>query len=63
MRLSYACAAPPFAVLRLKGLDPQLRYRVNGEETYPGDVLMHAGYPLPLRRGDYSALQLYLEAE
>ena len=57
------CAAPPFAVLRLKGLDPELRYRVNGEETYPGDVLMHAGYPLPLRRGDYSALQLCLEAE
>ena len=57
------CAAPPFQTLRLKGLDPDVRYRINGEASYPGDVLMQAGYPLPMLYGDYQPLQLYLEAE
>ena len=56
-------AALPFFALRLKGLDPALRYRVNGAETYPGDALLQAGYPLPLFQGDYQSLQLYLEAQ
>jgi alpha-galactosidase len=57
-------AAPPFLSLRLKGLDPTLRYHVNGsEETYAGDELMLAGYPLPLPQDDYQSLQFYLEAE
>ncbi len=57
-------AAPPFLALRLKGLDPQRSYRVNGSrERYPGDVLMNAGYPLPMPLGDYQSLQLYLEAK
>lgn len=56
-------AAPPFLTLRLKGLDPSLRYRVNGADSYPGDALMEAGYPLPMLLGDYQAIQLYLEAE
>jgi alpha-galactosidase len=55
-------AAPPFLNLRLKGLDPNATYRVNGGDCYPGDVLMQAGYPLPLFKGDYQAIQLYLEA-
>ena len=56
-------AARPFTSLRLKGLDPALRYRVNGgEEIYGGDLLMHAGYPVPLLPGDYQSMQLYLEA-
>lgn len=56
-------AAQPFMVLRLKGLDPSLHYRVNGGETlYAGDVLMQAGYPLPALLGDYQPLQLYLDA-
>jgi alpha-galactosidase len=57
-------AAPPFQTLRCKGLDPALRYHVNGSsETYAGDVLMLAGYPIPMLLDDYQALQLYLEAE
>ncbi|MDE6260591.1 MAG: GH36 C-terminal domain-containing protein [Oscillospiraceae bacterium] len=28
-----------------------------------GDVLMAAGYPLPILFGDYQSLQLYLKAE
>ena len=55
--------APPFLTLRIKGLDPALCYRVNGEGSWPGDVLMQVGWPLPILRGDYQALQLYLEAE
>lgn len=55
-------AAAPFRTLRLKGLDPALTYRVNGQEAYPGDMLMNAGYPLPVFQGDYQSLQLYLSA-
>ena len=58
-----AQAAPPFQILRLRGLDPSLRYKVNGSEVlYAGDALMQAGYPLPMLLGDYQSLQLYLEA-
>ena len=56
-------SAAPFRALRLKGLDPSLRYRVNGGETYAGDVLMGAGYALPTVRDDYQAMQLHLQAE
>ena len=55
--------APPFLALPLKGLDPALRYRVNGEGDWPGAVLMQAGWPLPIPDGDYQSFQLYLEAE
>ena len=55
-------AAASFFTLRLKGLDPQLTYQINGGDTYPGDVLMNAGYPLPVLTGDYQSLQLYLSA-
>ena len=56
-------AAKPFLTLRLKGLDPEALYRVNGgAERYRGDQLMYAGYPVPPLRGDYQAVQLYLEA-
>ena len=53
-------AAQPFRTLRLKGLDPQQTYQVNGGGSWPGDVLMAAGYPLPMLSGDYQSLQLYL---
>jgi len=55
-------ASAPFRTLRLKGLDPEVPYRVNGGECLRGDVLMHAGWPLPQPCGDYQALQIYLEA-
>ena len=64
-----ARAAQPFTVLRLKGLDPQRRYRITGTDglygsdtLYRGDTLMYAGYPIPLLWGDYQSVQLYLEA-
>ena len=55
--------APPFLTLRVKGLDPNLTYQVNGEGSMPGDVLMQVGCPLPILQGDYQALQFYLKAE
>ena len=55
-------AAAPFRVLRFRGLDPALRYQVNGQGAYAGDVLMNAGWPLPLPAGDYQAVQLYIKA-
>ncbi len=54
--------APPFLSLRVRGLDPALRYRVNGGEIYGGDALMAAGYPLPMFSGDYQSMQLHLTA-
>ena len=56
-------AGPPFRCLRLKGLDPEKQYRVTvGEELWPGDVLMEAGFPLPMLR-EYQSLRLWLKAE
>ncbi len=57
-------AAPRFRLLRLKGLDPDAVYRINGgAELCRGSVLMNAGWPVPPLRGDYQSLQLHLEAE
>lgn len=58
-----AVASPPFLFLKLQGLNPALQYRVNGEpELWPGDMLMQAGYPLPLLR-EHTAIRLHLRAE
>ena len=56
-------ASAPFRALRLKGLDPDAWYRVDGGEVWPGDVLMSAGFPLPMLTGDYQSMQLYLKAK
>ena len=55
--------APPFLTLYVKGLDPELCYQINGEGSWPGDVLMQAGLPLPILLGDYWALQFHLKAK
>ena len=56
-------AAAPFRSLKLDGLDPALRYRVNGgSELWPGGVLTRAGLPLPPLR-EYDALHIHLQAE
>ena len=56
-------AARPFRTLRLRGLDPALVYRVEGDgRLWPGDVLMAAGWPIP-RMGEYESLRLRLRAE
>ena len=56
-------AAQPFRRVKLQGLDPALQYRLTGDDTpWPGDMLMHAGYPLPML-GEYQCLRLWLKAE
>ena len=56
-------AGPPFRCVKLRGLDPARNYRVSGDEqAWPGDVLMQAGYPLPML-GEYQSLRLWLKAE
>ncbi|MCM1149033.1 MAG: alpha-galactosidase [Butyricicoccus sp.] len=55
-------SAVPFRTLRLKGLDPSLCYRIDGNGNWAGDALMNAGYPLPPLLGDYKAIQLHLTA-
>lgn len=48
-------AAPPAQYLRLQGLDPDARYRVEQLGiTLNGDTLMHAGLPLAMPFGDYT---------
>ena len=53
-------ANPIRRCLRLKGLDPQRDYRVNGE-IYGGDALMYAGLTLPVL-DEYEAVQYDIEA-
>ncbi len=57
-----AHAGAPFRRIKLRGLDPTLRYRAAEEELWPGDMLMQAGYPLPML-GEYQCLRLWLKAE
>ncbi len=56
--------ASPFLKLYLKGLDPSLQYQIDhSEKTCSGSLLMQAGYPLPVVKGDYQAFQIYLKAK
>lgn len=43
-------AYAPLTYLKVKGLDPNANYKVNGKEVYSGDTLMKFG--IPLARGD-----------
>lgn len=52
-------ANPIRPLLRLKGLDPNADYKVNGE-VYGGDQLMYGGLALPILQ-EYQALQFDLE--
>lgn len=57
-----ANTVPP--ILKLKGLEPNFRYRLNGsEESYGGDELMRAGLRIPIGQGDYQSYTGFLELE
>ncbi|HEX7056061.1 MAG TPA: alpha-galactosidase [Bacilli bacterium] len=59
-----AAANPPFGYLRLKGLDPNVRYRVNGSpDAFGGDELMYAGLNIPELNGDFQSVIWRLQAE
>ncbi len=55
----------PHQTLKLRGLNPTKRYRVRSgetETTQSGDVLMHAGLPVPAARADFESVQWHLTA-
>ncbi len=55
----------PCARLKLRGLDPSKTYRVRRGDTetcVAGDVLMHAGLPVPVALGDFHSVQWHLRA-
>ena len=50
-------------MVRLKGLDPLARYRVEGageEVALSGDCLMYAGLRIPDRKGDFVGAMFHL---
>ena len=52
----------PFPFVRLRGLDPDAAYRLDGmERTMTGAALMYGGYVFEQLFGDYPARQLHLE--
>ena len=44
---------------RLRGLDPESTYEIDGKE-YPGDVLMNTGIPLPKATEEYESFRIYI---
>lgn len=47
--------------LRLKGLNPDKRYQIDGEnEVYSGRLLMYGGLLIPAMRGDFTSRLLYI---
>ncbi|HEY8347408.1 MAG TPA: alpha-galactosidase [Symbiobacteriaceae bacterium] len=56
-------ANPPVRRLRLKGLDPDRTYRIEGmDRLYRGDELMYAGLYLPDPWGDFQSVMWHLQA-
>ncbi|MES0855777.1 alpha-galactosidase [Geobacillus sp. G4] len=55
-------ANAPLSYLRLKGLDPNQDYEIEGLGVYGGDELMYAGVALPYRSGDFISMMWRLKA-
>ncbi len=50
-----------YSRIRLKGLEPDAMYRIDGtDQILSGQLLMHAGIRVPLPRGDYASASLHL---
>lgn len=59
---TYAKANAPFLHVKLKGLNPEKYYKINGEERlYKGDALIKAGLPISSHKNDYQGMQFYLK--
>ena len=48
-------------IVRLKGLDKNAFYKINGEGAYLGGALMSHGLPIPSLWGDYQSTLIHLE--
>lgn len=55
-------ANAPLSHLRLKGLDPNQDYEIEGLGVYGGDELMYAGVAVPHRLGDFISMMWRLKA-
>ncbi|MCK7606622.1 alpha-galactosidase [Geobacillus stearothermophilus] len=55
-------ANAPLSHLRLKGLDPNQDYEIEGLGVYGGDELMYAGVAVPHRLGDFTSMMWRLKA-
>ena len=54
---------PPFLRLRLQGLNPQLKYKINNEDrVFYGDELLKIGFTLPLIKEDFFSEIYYLNS-
>ena len=51
----------PLKTLRLKGLDTDGLYKINGEETCGGDELMNAGLLISPVKGDFQSIRFILK--
>lgn len=55
-------ANKPAVILKLKGLDEEKYYEIEGMEgIFTGGVLMYGGIVVPVVQGDYPSMQLYLK--
>ena len=55
---------PPANYVKLKGLNPDAMYHVEGKsEQYSGSALMYGGIPIPFLMNEYQAWQLHLIQE
>lgn len=60
---THSRANKPAAFIRLKGLNPETRYCIEGfKDAYSGSALMYGGISIPMMQGDFPARQLYLNA-
>ena len=58
--MTSARANAPDYIVRFRGLDPESRYiEMDTGKIYQGSTLMHGGYLLPRRIGEYQSYQLY----
>ncbi|QCJ41006.1 alpha-galactosidase [Bacillus sp. S3] len=54
---------PPFFRLKLRGLNPNFKYKINsGEQLYYGSELMQIGLAMPLIKKDYTSFIFQIEA-
>lgn len=57
-------ANPSPQFVRLKGLDENKMYKIEGStDILPGSALMHAGLLLPVQQKDYQSVQVYLSEQ
>ena len=62
--ITHALANAPFICVKLKGLDPNKRYKINNGEKvlYSGDALMKAGFPIKQEIGEFIGKNYHIKS-